>query len=332
MKIAIGQVRIDGGTQSRVAINDSAVSEYADAMTEGASLPPVTAFFDGADYWLADGFHRYHAHRRIGALNLDADVREGTRRDAMLYSVGANASHGLRRTNEDKRRAVETLVSDAEWSAWTDREIAKACGVSHPFVAAVRRPAAAEKQQVNRDKSAAKRGAAVESDSTTPLSATTPAAAPNSARNEKVVGDAPATKPATTTAGSEPDRDASPNPALQDANIQEELVEMLNETTSQLTAANAELDALRALTAADDRVAAMLSQCSVWKSCYPVAKWLWPELTVAAWTTCSGCPHWDGSAVPVAGWRGSTPGRTKSCLSAGKRSPPSCWTSSETAI
>ena len=35
-------------------------------------------------------------------------VREGTRRDALRYSVSATASHGYRRTNHDKRRAVDT--------------------------------------------------------------------------------------------------------------------------------------------------------------------------------------------------------------------------------
>lgn len=56
----------------------------------------------------------------------------------MLFSVGANAMHGLRRTNEDKRKAVETLLADEEWSKWSDREIARKFGVGHPFVAAVR--------------------------------------------------------------------------------------------------------------------------------------------------------------------------------------------------
>ena len=56
----------------------------------------------------------------------------------MLFSVGANATHGLRRTNDDKRRAVLTLLSDAEWSQWSDREIAKRCGVSPDTVGRIR--------------------------------------------------------------------------------------------------------------------------------------------------------------------------------------------------
>lgn len=136
--LEIPQITIDGGTQTRVRLNESAVAEYAETMREGGNLPPVTTFFDGSVYWLADGFHRYHAHKSIGALKIEAEIINGTRRDAVLFSVGANAIHGLRRTNEDKRKAVETLLNDEEWAKWSDREIARKCGVANSFVSSVR--------------------------------------------------------------------------------------------------------------------------------------------------------------------------------------------------
>jgi cell pole-organizing protein PopZ len=37
-----------------------------------------------------------------GLAEIAADVRAGTRRDAILYAVAANASHNLKRTNHDK--------------------------------------------------------------------------------------------------------------------------------------------------------------------------------------------------------------------------------------
>lgn len=132
-------IRTDGGTQTRAAISQDAVSDYADAVQAGTKLPPVTVFHDGSTYWLADGFHRYEAAKRLEAIEIDADVKQGERRDAVLYSVGANATHGLRRTNEDKRRAVALLLEDAEWSQWSDREIAKRAGVGNKFVGDTRR-------------------------------------------------------------------------------------------------------------------------------------------------------------------------------------------------
>lgn len=127
-------IRIDGGTQSRVEIDNATVAEYGEALTAGAEFPPVIVFNDGADHWLADGFHRYHGHRAAGRVSIGADVRQGTVRDAILFSLGANASHGLRRTNADKRKAVQAMFSDSEWSTWSDGRIAQQCGVSGEFV------------------------------------------------------------------------------------------------------------------------------------------------------------------------------------------------------
>ena len=166
--INIKTIRIDGGTQSRVEINNDIVTEYAQAIQAGAEFPAVVVFNDGVHNWLADGFHRFHAHGQAGKTSIAADVQQGTARDAVLYSLGANRTHGLNRTNADKRKAVETLLKDSEWAEWSDRKIAAVCGVGHPFVAAIRKPEVAAKQQENRAASAAKKSDPVESDSTLP--------------------------------------------------------------------------------------------------------------------------------------------------------------------
>lgn len=136
--LPIDGIRINGGTQPRVETNETAVAEYAEVIRFGGELPPVVVFDDGAECWLADGFHRFHAHVNAGAMEIVCDVRLGTKRDAILFSVGANASHGLRRSNDDKRKAVMTLLKDSEWSTWSDNAIAKACSVDHKTVAAHR--------------------------------------------------------------------------------------------------------------------------------------------------------------------------------------------------
>lgn len=131
-------IRIDGGTQPRAKVDETVVAEYAEAIRDGVKFPELVVFSDGADIWLADGFHRYHAFRAAGIEDIPVFIRNGTRRDAVLYSVGANAHHGLRRSNEDKRKAVQTLLADPEWAAWSDREIARHCNVHHQLVATVR--------------------------------------------------------------------------------------------------------------------------------------------------------------------------------------------------
>lgn len=138
VQIASALLRRDGGTQPRAAMNHQTVTEYATDMGEGAQFPPVVVFYDGSDYWLADGFHRVEAACSIEITQIAATVRQGTIREAMLYSVGVNATHGLRRTSADKRRSVMTLLSDKEWSQWSNREIARQCGVHHQMVGKIR--------------------------------------------------------------------------------------------------------------------------------------------------------------------------------------------------
>lgn len=135
--LAHADIRQDGGTQPRGEISSDLVTEYITAILDGAKFPPVVVFYDGSDYWLADGFHRVRAFASAGRP-VPADVRQGTQRDAVLFSLGANATHGQRRTNADKRRAVMRALDDAEWSQWSDREIARRCAVSNQFVSNIR--------------------------------------------------------------------------------------------------------------------------------------------------------------------------------------------------
>ena len=136
--LSISIIRVDGGTQPRARTSLDAVSEYAEAMESGAKFPPVVVFYDGSEYWLADGFHRRDAAIAANLTEIKAEVKQGTLRDAVLYSVGVNTTHGLRRTNDDKRRAVIRLLEDSEWSAWSDREIARRCNVSRELVGDIR--------------------------------------------------------------------------------------------------------------------------------------------------------------------------------------------------
>lgn len=137
-RLPLAAIKIDGGTQSRAEIDEATIAEYAEDMSKGDTFPAVVVYFDGTDYWLADGFHRVHAAQRAHLLDLDAIIHQGTQRDAILHSVGANARHGKRRTNADKKRAVERLLRDDEWVKWSDREIGKRCNVAHATVAKIR--------------------------------------------------------------------------------------------------------------------------------------------------------------------------------------------------
>jgi hypothetical protein len=135
MQLSLDQIRLDGGTQPRAEVLVSVVEEYAEQMREGAMFPPVVVFHDGSDYWLADGFHRVAAALRARpAEPIDVEVLQGTQSDAQWYSYGVNKSHGLRRTNEDKERAVNAALRHPGGASKSDREIADHVGVHYVTV------------------------------------------------------------------------------------------------------------------------------------------------------------------------------------------------------
>ena len=136
--IAIDKITRDPRTQQREELDAQVVAEYCTAIMIGTKLPPVKVKFDGTNYWLYDGFHTIRATEQAGQKEILAEITPGNLRDAILESVGVNATHGLRRSRETKRRAVTTLLKDPEWQKWSDREIARRCKVHHSTVAKIR--------------------------------------------------------------------------------------------------------------------------------------------------------------------------------------------------
>jgi ParB-like nuclease domain len=137
--IALDSIIIDESVQARAKmIAEVVVDEYADAMRQGAAFPPVDVFQEGETYILADGFTRHAAAKRAGLAEIGCVVHAGDLRDAKLFGVGANATHGHPRSAADKRCAVLKLLKDAEWCKWSDREIARHCRVGHQLVAELR--------------------------------------------------------------------------------------------------------------------------------------------------------------------------------------------------
>lgn len=101
-------------------------------------MPPLQVMFDGVSYWLWDGFHRRWAADRAGLDKLPCIVTDGTREDAQWASYGANCSHGLRRTNADKAKAVKAALRHPNGAKTSDRQIAEHVGVSPSTVAKFR--------------------------------------------------------------------------------------------------------------------------------------------------------------------------------------------------
>lgn len=124
------------GLQTRVTLDEQTILDYAEIYREDEfKMPPVEVTRVSAtdELLLTDGFHRVEAARRAGRTRIRCNVTAGTPVQALAAALRANAAHGLRRTNADKRKALEM--------AWENRmelfggepshdALAEACGVS----------------------------------------------------------------------------------------------------------------------------------------------------------------------------------------------------------
>jgi ParB-like chromosome segregation protein Spo0J len=243
-RLPVASLRRDGGTQVRAEVSAATVDNYREAMAEGAAFPPVVAFFDGVDHWLADGFHRVMAAESAGLADVLTEVREGTRRDALRYALGANRKHGLPMSGPDKRRAIGLLLADDEWRGMSDRAIAAEIGASDKTVASVRREmveATAENPQLDTPRTG--RDGKVRRQRTAPAPAVEPVqvepAVEPAAPAPQEQPEAPAVEPAV-----EPD--AAVQPAHETANDAAPVEPEAAKVSTQNGSESAEVESLRA--------------------------------------------------------------------------------------
>jgi hypothetical protein len=150
--VLLASIVIDNRFQTRAAMDQTAIEEYIDAIRVAGCwpFPPIKI----VSQYLVDGFHRIEAAQRVAAdpktsvelrkslqsipcerVSVDLTV-DNIPMLALQHALAANHTHGLRRSNADKRRAVELALKS--WIDKSDREIATLTGTSHPFVGRVR--------------------------------------------------------------------------------------------------------------------------------------------------------------------------------------------------
>jgi ParB-like chromosome segregation protein Spo0J len=156
-KVSLNDIRIDGGTQCRVVLNQSKIYDYLQCMKDGDEFPLMETRFDGSTYWLSDGFHRYHTFKLLGLKEVTIKYKPGTQDDAFLDALKANSKHGLTLSIEDKENKVRMALEHPITKDKTNYEIAKLCDVSQPFVAGVRDPEKKKKQKEAKEKNVKKK-------------------------------------------------------------------------------------------------------------------------------------------------------------------------------
>jgi len=164
--IPLANISVDHSTQIRVGNKLDAVADYAVAMAAGDEFPPIIVFCDAAEskpfdpltgiFWIGDGFTRIAAATVNQAATIKAEIRRGTRSDAIRLACAANSKHGQRLSVADKQKAVK--MYHAEFPGEPVNAIAKACCVSWTFADKIINPGqylpdGRTKQHANRDSS-----------------------------------------------------------------------------------------------------------------------------------------------------------------------------------
>ncbi len=135
-RLSLAEVRKDGGTRLRKELNEATVLHYKELLANGVKLPRPVAFHDGDNIWLAAGFHRVAAGERLDWTEMDFEVRNGSRDDALWYAFGSNAEHGLPLSQDEKQQAIIAALKLRPKES--DRAIAEHLGASNKTVAKYR--------------------------------------------------------------------------------------------------------------------------------------------------------------------------------------------------
>lgn len=122
------QVRVGG-------LDEENVQRLMAVVENGGELPPIIAYETDRGLFVADGFHRVEVARRLGSVDIRAEVRKGSYEDALDFAEEANLKHGKMLSAADKKNLlIRRLSRGHEWAQTSNREIARQLGVDHKTI------------------------------------------------------------------------------------------------------------------------------------------------------------------------------------------------------
>lgn len=125
MKVRIADLVVDPTIQIRRGNHEQTIQRYMESFDQ---LPPVDVFDTPDGQLLADGFHRVASAERLGLTEIEADVRKGTRTEALEWAVVSNTKNADPLSPDERDTGIRRLKQIHP--GWSNREIAKAMSVS----------------------------------------------------------------------------------------------------------------------------------------------------------------------------------------------------------
>lgn len=138
-KLKLSQIEVDETFLPRDEYKKEEVEHYAECLKNGDILPPIVVFKKDSRFILASGYLRFEAYKLIEAIEIDVIVKEGSDHERIAESIESNSKHGLRLTNDEKRKCIKYFLSHPETQSWSNNSIGKKCGTSHHLVGTLSR-------------------------------------------------------------------------------------------------------------------------------------------------------------------------------------------------
>lgn len=136
--LKLSDIKRDPRLQMREALDQDHIEQLAEVVRGGADLNgEATVFYDGTDYWLADGYHSWEAYDSAGRVAMPCHIIPGAFRDAQRFALSANSKHGKKRQYGDIKRAVSTALIDPEWGRLSFGAVADLCGTNTKHVSRI---------------------------------------------------------------------------------------------------------------------------------------------------------------------------------------------------
>lgn len=109
--------RTDKAFQVRSGLDETTVQQYMKVAKTSQRLDafasrPVLWKRDDGKYAIVEGWHRIEAAARLKTADIDADVFEGSRREAFIRAMRSNLTHGLPLKAEEKMTACQKVIEE----------------------------------------------------------------------------------------------------------------------------------------------------------------------------------------------------------------------------
>ncbi len=138
--VFIADISFKSSPRVRDQLIPEVVEDYAERYKkrEQMPLPELAELSDEDDLMVCiDGTHRLHGLKQNGQKAATCNVTKMTTEEALKRALASNRAHGLRRSNDDKRRCVIAALN--QWPDKTNVAISQLVGVDDKTVNVVRK-------------------------------------------------------------------------------------------------------------------------------------------------------------------------------------------------